>query len=806
MRRLFTLCLSIIYLTFFNSISSAQQQFGTINGTVKDKEGNPLPHAIVILKNTKLGVEADEKGNYEIKNITPGSYHVEVTYLGYQTITKEITVIPVTAITLDFETAIQETEIEGVEIKDFRSINGIGHLPEEKNAVIYAGKKTEVLLVDSLNANTAQNNPRQVLGRIPGMNFSETEGAGFPSNGIGLRGLNPTQSIEMNTRQNGYNITSDIYGYNESYYLPALEAVERIEIVRGAASLQFGPQFGGTVNYIMKQGNKNKPYEYTTQQTAGSYGLFNSFHSIGGTYKKLSYYAYGQYKDSQGWRPNSQFKSFTGFGQIQYQATEKLKVGLEYSILRNRIQMPGGLTDEEFNKDSRQSFRTRNWLNSPWNILTGTIQYKFTENTELNIKSSYLSSARNLVWRNEDGGPGIADSISPVTNTYVPREVQREAFQSLTTEARLLSKYNFLGKKNTVALGIRHFTGKMHRQGGGPGSTGSDFDLNLYGGNYEYDLKFTTNNLALFIENVFRITDKLSITPGFRYEFINSTANGYITDNATVVYTQSSRNRYIPLAGIGGQYKVSANTNIYANWSQAYRPMDYSSLTPIGVTSRIDPNMKDAYGYNADFGWRGTVKDFLNFDIGGFYLAYNRRIGLISQTDNQGNPYTLRTNVANSVNKGIETYIEINPVKMLTQNSKIGSISFFNSFAYIDAKYVSGEFKGKWVEYAPNYINRFGITYSLQKFSITYQLSNTGKSYGDANNTISSSDAVIGIIPAYKVMDLSATYKIKNYNFKAGVNNLADARYFTKRTDEYPGPGIIPSIARSFYLSFGAKF
>jgi Fe(3+) dicitrate transport protein len=55
-------------------------------------------------------------------------------------------------------------------------------------------------------------------------------------------------------------------------------------------------------------------------------------------------------------------------------------------------------------------------------------------------------------------------------------------------------------------------------------------------------------------------------------------------------------------------------------------------------------------------------------------------------------------------------------------------------------------------------------------------------------------------------MDASATYKIKNYNIKAGLNNLTDARYFTKRTDEYPGPGIIPASGRSFYLSVGAKF
>ena len=106
-----------------------------------------------------------------------------------------------------------------------KSKNGLGNLGEVGGVVIYSGKKTEVLVLDSLDANTAQNNPRQILGRIPGANFSETEGSGFPANGIGLRGLNPVQSVEMNVRQNGYNIPADLYGYPETYYQPAMEAV-----------------------------------------------------------------------------------------------------------------------------------------------------------------------------------------------------------------------------------------------------------------------------------------------------------------------------------------------------------------------------------------------------------------------------------------------------------------------------------------------------------------------------------------------------------------------------------------------------
>src|SRR5580765_5401280 len=139
---------------------------------------------------------------------------------------------------------IKTTSLKEVTISAIRTIHGTGHMPEVKEGIIYAGKKNEVILVDSLDANKAINNTRQILGRIPGLNIVETEASGFTANGIATRGLNPSQSIEMNTRQNGYNISADIYGYNESYYLPPMEAVSRIEMVRGAASLQFGSQFG----------------------------------------------------------------------------------------------------------------------------------------------------------------------------------------------------------------------------------------------------------------------------------------------------------------------------------------------------------------------------------------------------------------------------------------------------------------------------------------------------------------------------------------------------------------------------------
>jgi Fe(3+) dicitrate transport protein len=345
----------------------------------------------------------------------------------------------------------------------------------------------------------------------------------------------------------------------------------------------------------------------------------------------------------------------------------------------------------------------------------------------------------------------------------------------------------------------------MKREGGGLGTTGSDFDLTLLDPHYGYNLNFTTTNIAPFVENIFRLSKHLSVTPGFRYEYLKSTTDGYI-DNDVAQITHGSKNRYFALFGVGAQFITTSATNIYANISQAYRPVTYDQLTPFGSATKIDPNLKDANGYNADLGWRGSFKNYLNFDVSGFYLRYNNRIGITQQFDANGNPYIFRTNIANSVHKGAETYIELNITKALFPGSTIGEFSFYNSFSFIDAKYVSGDFKGKSVEYAPRNINRFGATYAYKVFSTTFLVSNTAKSYGDATNTVHSDDPAVGLIPAYQVLDWSASLHLDRYNIKFGVNNLADKRYFTVRTNEYPGPGIIPAIGRSFYVGFGARF
>jgi Fe(3+) dicitrate transport protein len=63
-----------------------------------------------------------------------------------------------------------------------------------------------------------------------------------------------------------------------------------------------------------------------------------------------------------------------------------------------------------------------------------------------------------------------------------------------------------------------------------------------------------------------------------------------------------------------------------------------------------------------------------------------------------------------------------------------------------------------------------------------------------------------GIVPAYHVFDWSFNYNfLKNYHIFASVNNVLNAKYFTRRITILPGPGILPSDGRTFNVGFGVK-
>ena len=681
-------------------------------------------------------------------------------------------------------------------------------LPEVVGTSIYAGKKNALIVLDNVQGNVVTNTMRQVLAKVPGIHIWESDPSGIQI-GIAARGLSPNRSWEFNVRQNGYDIAADPFGYPEAYYNPQLQAVQRIEIVRGQGSLQYGPQFGGMVNYILRNGSGiNKPFEFETQQTVGSNALFNSYNAIGGKTEKFHYYTFFDHRNGDGWRNNSRYFTNAGFGTFTYHFTPKFSLSAEVMHSHIRSQQPGGLTDIQIQQDAQQSFRSRNWFDITWTTPALIANYQFNENTRWNTKLFATIGDRNSVGYLQS--ITIKDSINPATGEYNNRVLNIDQYRNYGLESRIITDYHLGRMSNTLSGGIRLYTGTTHRRADGKGTTGTDYDMTVIG-NYPRDVEFVSNNMAAFVENIFRISEKFIIIPGIRYEWLEGEAsgrNGYTSTGAEIILQNIKRSRSFLLAGVGTEFHVTKTTELYGNITQAYRPIQFANLQAPPTTDVVDPDLEDAKGYNFDLGYRGKLKDFFQFDVSGYYLQYNNRIGTITVT---GTPsYRLITNVGSSTSKGIESYIEFNPVRAFTDNKKADLI-IFGSYAYTHARY-SGDHKdantkGKKVENAPEHIFRGGLSAGYKGFLVTAQLSHVGETYSDANNTaIPTANGNNGLIPSYVITDLTATYKFsKGLNIKTGINNLFDERYFSRRAGGYPGPGALPGDGRTFFISVGAK-
>ncbi len=703
--------------------------------------------------------------------------------------------------------SLTEVEISANKDNSF----GISRLNNVEGTVIYAGKKSEAVNVQDLNANLAANNSRQIFSKVAGINVFENDGSGT-SISIGGRGLNPNRISNFNTRQNGYDISADALGYPESYYTPPTEAIDRIEILRGAAGLQFGTQFGGMINYKFAEAPEGKKIAGNFRQSGGSYGFRNSFNQLYGNTKKLDYNAFYQFKSYEGWRTRSELQSHNAFVSLKYKISENTTVKAEYTRLNYTAQQPGGLTDKQFEKDPATVNRNRNWFRVNWNLFALTANSNLGANSKISFTGFGLMAGRDAL-----GNLGRPDRLD---DTSTNRTLLSDIYNNFGAELRYLKRYTLNGNISNLLIGGRYYNGHTERRQGDADKTDqANFNF-LHPDNLENShYIFPSSNYAVFAENIFQFTKKWNVTPGIRYEHIATAADGYYRliykdlAGSVLLDQQIKENRSSPrdfiLGGIGTQLKFNDKIEIYANFSQNYRSINFNDMRVTNPNFAVDPNLKDERGFTADGGFRGSMKNILYFDVSIFYLKYNNRIGTTLKTDSiTYNIIRYRTNVSDSRNFGIEAFAEVDWLRLINKKCK-HKLSTFVNFAYNDALYTGSKlsaYNGKKVEYVPAIILRSGLTYAFKGFSFTFQYSYTSDQFSDATNAETSTSGIYGIIPAYSVMDLSAAYNFKYFGIYAGVNNAGNASYFTRRTEGYPGPGIIPADPLNGYVTLRVKF
>ena len=169
--------------------------------------------------------------------------------------------------------------------------------------------------------------------------------------------------------------------------------------------------------------------------------------------------------------------------------------------------------------------------------------------------------------------------------------------------------------------------------------------------------------------------------------------------------------------------------------------------------------------------------------------------------------YRLSTNIGDSKTLGMESYVSWNIFKSFTDiETQALNLFLIHHFRKV---LMCGLMSLRFLEIGriqSRYKFKIWDTIPIQNFTSSLLYSYTSSQFADAQNTISpTQNALFGEIPSYSVVDLSAKYEKENFIIELGVNNLLDRSYFTRRATGYPGPGIIPSDKRNYYLSLQFK-
>ncbi len=677
-------------------------------------------------------------------------------------------------------------------------------LPEVKGTRIHAAKKTALVNFQQSSANRSSNNMRELLSRVPGIHLWESDAGGVQP-GIANRGLSPNRCWEFNVRQNGFDIAADPYGYPEAYYNPPATAVLEMEITRGTDALQYGPQFGGMINYKLKTAaDFTKKIDVETEQSYLSSNIISSFTGMGFKEKKYGGYAFFNHKGGEGWRENSRFKNNTFYATFDYYINSKWMIRPEITYFDLISQQPGGLKDEDVYEHPQLSLRARNWMGINWLVPGLTLLYQADSSLLWETKISTIFSQRNSILYNHS--ISVSDTIVPSLTQFANRLLQRDRYNNLQMESRVKKEFGKKEKKNVITFGIRYFNGNTHRLADGKGTSVSNYDIRVIG-DYNKDIAFQSSNFAFFSENLIRINNKLLVTMGSRIEAIKGSAsgrNGFVLGNP-VMLLPLKKSRLFVLFGAGLEYHFTKSHEIYGSATQCYRPLLFSNLQSPPGNDEIDSELKDSKGYVIDLGYRSKWDNNFSYDFSMYYLRYANKTGtLIKQKDSI--LYRLLTNIGDSYSVGVEAYIEWK--KKYAWHSLFIDLNLFASYAFNDSRYAKdlkdSLLSKNCVENAPKHILRSGGQIAVNKCFAGFQFSYTDHSFSDALNTrLPSTNAQTGLIPSYAIMDLNFGYAFNSgLRIQFGCNNLNDRKYFTRRTGGLPGPGALPADGRVFYFSF----
>ncbi|MTI32200.1 TonB-dependent receptor family protein [Xanthovirga aplysinae] len=710
---------------------------------------------------------------------------------------------------------------------------------------------------------------QEVLDFIPGITAYSDDGFGNSRLSIGIRGLDPRRSARVLIMEDGIPIQPAPYMYPNVYYNPPIERLDEIEVIKGSAGIQFGPQtMGGIINYVTRR--PREEFGGMSQITFGTNGYLSAYAEIGGWgTKNIQPELQILYKRGDGFRENNAFEQFNGTFKTLLKLNEQKDLYIKYNINHEFSEATyTGLTEwsyqymPEFNPKDNDEFTVfRNALD---------LIYKNQINKNLIGVTKIYGSIFSRDWWREDDMYIKASSLGAwLEGKEVDEITKPNANLDLVRVGNGKSNYGILrefyvsGVDHTYDFSHRLFNFNAHLNAGAKIHSEyykEDFKLgdsptDRQGAWYETadpslpdgpenrialkgakSLRFRTLAGSAYLQETIHFNDKLSLRVGSRFEAFDQSVIDRLNRS-----TYRSKSTFILLPGIGFNYEMGSY-NLFGGIHRGFTPPTSAAINlPFISTSdeEVGIDLEAEKSTNYELGLRGS-KGILGFETSAFYMDITDIVTPARSTVflELGNISTYGLEIASQLKVSEKiTWLPDLHLAYSYLESKVNNglmESHINAYLPDDAETVVVDVSGNKIPYTPKHSLNLGLSKDFAfGFSLRLDFRYIDEVYTDYENldqaflntaTITDNGGNTypylgnvgnaGIVPAYYIFDLSASYAIRNnWKIKANVKNLLDEVYIGSRLHSHPSrftanasSGILVGPRRQFNVGVSYNF
>jgi len=734
----------VVLLGFGLSTSSYSQESATatIEGRVVDSaSGDPVVGAAVyvLAERSRAGGLSGRDGAFRIERVPAGTLTLRARLIGYRD--REVTVRTTAGQTASMTITMGEGEVM------MRPVEVIGESPE-----VYSRMTGTATRVDARTlAVIAPIGTQEVVQYIPGINSATDDGIGNSRISVGIRGLNPRRSSRVLVLEDGVPIAPAVYLYPNMYYNPPAERIEAVEVIKGSASVRYGPQtMGGVVNYLTRRPGAS--FGALGQLTVGTNGYLTALAEIGGWGSEtIQPELQLLFKRGDGFRDNNEFAQYNGTLKLNIVPDDQRIVFVRPGSLEGGERQP--VPYYEQGDLVRVGNGTDNYGNLRTFYVVGAEQSYEIDHTLFGA-ASHLEVGGRLHWDRFIDNRVIGDA--PDARTGVTYENDPE------------------DSTKKIILGLAN--------------------------NYE------TTAIALFASNRLSFGD-LTITPGIRVEVFEQ----QMVDRLQGA-TYQDRTSHVILPGIGANLALG-DWNLFAGLHRGYTPPSSGTLAVVNwganmATGGLD--LESEKSWNAELGARAAL-DWAHLEIAGFHMSIEDLVaaGIGSTFKNLGRVRTYGLEVGTRVlGSRLDDALPDLDLAYTLLGTEVVEGTMRSA---VIAGNVAVDLAGREMPYAPHHTLNVGLSKELPfGLAAHADMQYVSRAYTDFENietTYNRGDT--GPVPAYMLFNASASYRITpELSLSVAAKNLLDRVYIGSRLHSHPGmpeanqsSGIMPGGRRQINLT-----